>query len=242
MADSSTTTPEYKRSQLLQADAAMNSLQVDIENKRNVNLAAIQKTSDALHRCIDERMRVLRQGIEEEAAESLGLIRERREKFTSLCSKLEHMTPEQSDFTEEQMTEVNRQYTELHCGVVQRIYKTTELCLPTLDKVTNDIESLGQLQSSTIPFIDLTKCSVEDIDVPKGKNSCFMVTLRDSEGRVLGGCADSVKVTVVAIGKGKVHLQEAVVIEEQPTGNYLVKYSPKSITAYQVTTSVHSIV
>ena len=38
------------------------------------------------------------------------------------------------------------------------------------------------------------------------------MTLRDDKGRVLGGCADSIKVTVVATGKGKVHLQETAVI------------------------------
>ena len=124
--------------------------------------------------------------------------------------------------------EINKQYTELQGGIVKLIYKTTEVDLQQIDSVTNTIESLG-----------LTKSSVEDINTPKGKNSSFTVTLRDDEGRVLGGCADSIKVTVVATGKGKVDLQESAVIEEQPTvGNYLVKYSPKSIAAYQVTTLI----
>ena len=238
MADTSTTL-EQKRSQLLQADAAMASLQDDLEKRRDNNLAMIQSTFDALHGSIDERMRVLRQQVEDEATNSLGLIKERREKFKSMCSKLEHMASGDSEFTEEQITEINKQYTELQGGIVRRIYKTTEVDLQQIDSVTNSIESLGQLQSSIIPTISLTKSSVEDINTPKGKNSCFTVTLRDDEGRVLGGCADSIKVTVVATGKGKVHLQETTVIEEQPAvGNYLVKYSPKSIAAYQVTTLI----
>lgn len=236
MADTTSTTPEQKRSQLLQADAAMASLQDDLEKRRDNNLAMIQSTFDALHGSIDERMRVLRQQVEDEATSSLDLIKERREKFKSMCSKLEHMASGDSEFTEEQITEINKQYTELQGGIVRRIYKTTEVSLQQVDSVTNAIESLGQLQSSIIPTISLAKCSVEDVNTPKGKNSSFTVTLRDDEGRVLGGCADSIKVTVVATGKGRVHLQETAVIEEQPAvGNYLVKYSPKSIAAYQVT-------
>ena len=184
-------------------------------------------------------MRVLQQQVKDEATNSLSLIKERREKFKSMCSKLEYMSSGDSEFTEEQITEINKQYTELQGGIVKQIYKTTEVDLQQIDSVTNTIELLGQLRSSIIPTISLTKSSVEDINTPKGKNSSFTVTLRDDEGRVLDGCADSIKVTVVATGKGKVHLQESAVIEEQPAvGNYLVKYSPKSIAAYQVTTLI----
>ena len=242
MADTSTTTPEQKRSQLLQADAAMASLQGDIEKRRDNNLAKIQSTFDTLHRSIDERMHVLKKQVEDEAFNSLGLINERREQFKSMCSKLEHMASQDNEFTEEQITEINKQYTELQGGVVRRIYKTTEVSLQQADSVTNTIESLGQLQSSIIPTVSLTKSSVDDINIPKGKNSSFAVTLRDDEGRVLGGCADSIKVTVVATGKGKIHLQETAIVEEQPAvGNYLVKYSPKSIATYQVTTLISVI-
>ena len=48
MADTSTT-PEQKRSQLLQADAAMASLQDELEKRHDNNLAMIQGTFDALH-------------------------------------------------------------------------------------------------------------------------------------------------------------------------------------------------
>ena len=232
-----TDTPEQKHSRLLEADAAMASLQADIEKRRNGNIDTIQTTFDSLRRCVDERMRTLQKQVEDEAAASLSLINERRDRFKSMCSKLEHMTLGENEFTEEQITEINKQYTELHCGIVRRIYKTTEVEIPQLDLVTNSIESLGQLHSSTIPNIELTKSTVEGINVPKGKNSSFTVTLRDDKGRVLGGCADSIKASVVATGKGKIHLQETATVEEQPSeGNYLVKYSPKSIATYQVTT------
>ena len=49
MADVSTsvsTTPGGKRSQLVQADAAMANLQADIEKRRDNNLAMIQSTFD----------------------------------------------------------------------------------------------------------------------------------------------------------------------------------------------------
>lgn len=230
-------TPEQRRSQLLQADAAMASLQADIERRRDSNLSIIHNTFDALRKCVDERMRVLQQQVQDEADASLSLIKERRETFTSMSSKLEHMVSGDSDFTEEQITEINQQYTELRCGVVTRSYKTTEITLPQLDSVTNGIQSLGQLQSSIIPCVDLTKCSVEDINVPKGKDSSFTITLRDNEGRVLGGCSDSIKVIVVANGKGKIHLQETITIEEHPTtGSYIIKYSPQSVGTYEVTT------
>ena len=236
MADKSTT-PEEKRSQLLQADAAMASLQADVEKRRDNNLDVIQSTFEALRKCVDERIRVLQQEVQDEAAGTLDMIKERREKFKSLSSKLEHMTSGESDFTEEQITEINKQYTELRCNVVERIYKTTEVSVPQLDSITSSIESLGQLQSITIPNIEPTKCTVEDINVPKGKKSSFTVTLRDGDGRVLGGCADSIRVTVMATGKGKIHLQETATVEEQPTtGSYLVKYCPKTIATYQVTT------
>ena len=242
MAHTSTTTPEQKRSQLLQADAAMASLQGDIEKRRDNNLAKIQSTFDTLHRSIDERMHVLKKQVEDEASNSLSLINERREQFKSMCSKLEHMASRDNEFTEEQIAEINKQYTELQGGVVRRIYKTTEVSLQQADSITNTIESLGQLQSSIIPTISLTKSSIDDINIPKGKNSSFIVTLRDDEGRVLGGCADSIKVTVVATGKGKIHLQETAIVEEQPAvGNYLVKYSPRSIATYQVTTLISVI-
>ena len=241
MADT-TSTPEQNRSQLLQADAAMASLQGDIEKRRDNNLAKIQSTFDTIHRSIDERMHVLKKQVEDEASNSLSLINERREQFKSMCSKLEHMASRDNEFTEEQIAEINKQYTELQGGVVRRIYKTTEVSLQQADSVINTIESLGQLQSSIIPTISLTKSSVDDINIPKGKNSSFAVTLRDDKGQVLGGCADSIKVTVVATGKGKVHLQETAIVEEQPAvGNYLVKYSPKSIATYQVTTLISVI-
>ena len=238
MADTSTT-PEQKHSQLLQADATMASLQDELEKRRGNYLAMIQGTFDALYGSIDEQMRVLQQQVEHKATNSLSLIKERREKFKFICSKLEYMSYGDREFTEEQIMEINKQYTELEGGIVRRIYKTTEVDLQQIDSVTNTIESLSQLQSSIIPTISLTKSSVEDINTPKGKNGSFTVTLWDDKGRVLGGCADSIKVTVVATGKGKVHLQETAVIEEQPAvGNYLVKYSPKSISAYQVTTLI----
>ena len=238
MADVSST-PEEKRTQLLQADASMASLQAGIEKRRDDNLAMIQNTFDSLRKCVDERLRVLQQEVQDKAVGTLDMITERREKFKSMCSKLEHMTSGESDFTEEQITEINKQYTELRCNVVERIYKTAEVSIPQLDSITSSIKSLSQLQSMTIPNIELSKCSVDDINIPKGKSSSFTVTLRDDEGRVLGGCADSIKVMVMATGKGKVHLQETAIIEEQlTTGSYLVKYSPKSIATYQVTTSM----
>lgn len=215
----------------------MASLQADLEKKRDNNLATIQNICGALHKSVDERMRVLQQKVEDEAAASIGLIKERRERFKSMRSKLEHLASGESDFTEEQITEINKQYTELHCGVVERIYKTTHVSFPQLDSVKNSVESLGQLQSLTMPTIDLAKCFMEGINIPKGKNSSFTVALRDGEGRVLGGFADSIKVTVVATGKGKIHLQETATVEEQTiAGNYLIKYCPKSIATYQVTT------
>lgn len=237
MSTTTETTTDEKRSHLLQADAAMASLQAGIEERRDNNLAIIQKNCDALHKCVDDRVRTLQQSVQDESAASLKLIKERREKIKSLCSKLEHVTSEESNFTEEQITEINKQYTELHCGVMKRIYKTTQVSLPQLDSITNSIESLGELQSAKIPYIEVAKCSIEGINIPKGKNSSFTVTLRDGEGRVLAGCVDSIKVILAATGKGKVHLQETATIKEQPeAGNYLVRYSPKSVATYQVTT------
>jgi len=233
-----TTTPEEKRSLLLQADAAMASLEADIEERRANNLVIIQKNCDALHKSIEERVRVLRQSVEDEATASLSLIKERREKIKTLCSKLEQVTAEESDFTEEQITEINKQYTELHCGVVKRIYKTTQVSVPQLaiNSITSNIKSLGELQSAAIPLIEVAKCSVEGINIPKGSNSSFTVTLRDGNGRVLGGCADSIKVSIETTSKGKVYLKETATVEEQTeAGNYLVRYSPKSIATYQVT-------
>ena len=74
-------------------------------------------------------MRVLRQQVEDEATNSLSLIKQQREKFKSMCNKLEYMSSGNSEFTEEQITEINKQYTELQGGIVRRIYKTTEVDL-----------------------------------------------------------------------------------------------------------------
>ena len=126
----------------------MASLQDELENRRDNNLAMTQGTFDALHGSIDERMRVLRQQVKDEATNSLSLMKERREKFKSMCSKLEYMSSGDSEFTEEQITEINKQYTELQGGIVKQIYKTTEVDLQQIDSVTNTIELLGQLQSS----------------------------------------------------------------------------------------------
>lgn len=107
------TTTEEKRAQLLQADAAMVNLQADIEQRRDNNLAKIQKTSEALHHSVDEQMRALRQNVLEETANSLILIKERREKLSALAVKLKHIGSGRSRFTEEQITEINQQYAEL---------------------------------------------------------------------------------------------------------------------------------
>jgi len=115
MADVSTTTAEEKRSHLLQSDAAMASLQDDIEKRRNNNLTMIQNTFDVLRKCVDERMRVLQQAVQDEASGTLERIRERREQFRSLCSKLEHVTSGESDCPDEQITEINKKYAQLHC-------------------------------------------------------------------------------------------------------------------------------
>ena len=58
-------------------------------------------------------MCILRQQVEDEATNSLSLIKEQREKFKSMCNKLEYMPSGNSEFTEEQITEINKQYTEL---------------------------------------------------------------------------------------------------------------------------------
>ena len=62
-----------------------------------------------------------------------------------------------------------------------------------------------------MPAIDPTNCSIEDIDVPKGINSSFMLTVRDSEGQVVKEYSSNIKVEVLAVGKG---IYEAVRIEE----------------------------
>ena len=62
-----------------------------------------------------------------------------------------------------------------------------------------------------MPAIDPTNCSVEDIDVPKGKNSSFTLTVRDSEGHVVKEYSSNIKVEVLAVDKG---IYEAVCIEE----------------------------
>jgi len=249
-------TPDQKRSYLLQADAAMVSLQVDIEKRRDNNLSMIQNTCEALHKCVDEQMRLLRKSVEDETEISLSLIRERRQKLATLANKLKDVSLEKSGFTEEQITEINKQYAELQCGIVEDIYKakhtrtnqvplpqldpitriskTTEVFLSQLDSVTTRIESFNEQPAvaRATPCIELNNCSVEGIDVPKGRNSSFTVTLRDSKGKVIKGCANSIKVMVVATGKG---IYEAVHIEELPTGSYLVRYTPKSLGKYQVT-------
>ena len=251
------TTTEEKRSHLLQADAAMANLQADIEQRRDSNLAEIQKTSDALHQGVDEQMRRLRQNVLDETANSLSLIKERREKLNALIIKLKLIGVGRSRFTEEQITELNQQYAELQCGAVEEIYKgrcrtpevslpqldstrtlsptyKTEVILPQLDSMTRRTPSKSPSTSPepVTPGIELSNCTVEDIDVPKGKHSNFILTLRDSERQVLRGCVSYIKVTVLAIGKG---IYEAVRIEQQPNGSYLVSYTPKSLGAsYQV--------
>ena len=252
------TTTEEKRAQLLQADAAMVNLQADIEQRRDNNLAKIQKTSEELHHSVDEQMRALRQNVLEETANSLILIKERREKLSALAVKLQQIGSGRRRFTEEQITEINQQYAELQCGAMEEIYKgrckttevpllqldstvsptyKTEVILPQLDSITRRTPSKSPSKSPSTakspstspepvtPGIELNNCTVEDITVPKGKHSSFSLTLRDSEGQVLRGFVSYIKVTVLAIGKG---IYEAVRIEEQPNGSYLVSYTPKS--------------
>ena len=122
-------------------------------------------------------------------------------------------------------------------STVSPTYKT-EVILPQLDSITRRTPSKSPSKSPSTspepvtPGIELNNCTVEDITVPKGKHSNFLLTLRDSEGQVLRGCVSYIKVTVMAIGKG---IYEAVRIEEQPNGSYLVSYTPKSTgTSYQV--------
>ena len=242
---------EEKRSRLLQADAAMASLQADIEQRRDNNFAKIQQTSDALHSCVDEQIRVLRQNVLDETANSLSLIKQRREKLTALAIKFKQVSSGRSGFTEEQITEINRQYAELQCGAVEEIYqgkcRITEVSLPHLSSSvapvyktevivpqTSRASSKSPSKSPDLPptpAIDLTNCSVEDIDVPKGKNSNFILTVRDIEGQVVKGYSSSIKVEVLAIGKG---IYEAVRTEERPNGSYLVSYTPKHGASYQV--------
>ena len=246
---------EEKRSHLLQADAAMASLQADIEQRRDNNLAKIQQTSDALHSCVDEQIRVLRQNVQDETANSLSLIKQRREKLTALAGKFKQVGSGRSGFTEVQITEINRQYAELQCGAVEEIYQgkcrptevslpylsssvapiyKTEVILPQIDSVTSRSSSKSPSKSPDLPptpAIDLTNCSVEDIDVPKGKNSNFILTVRDSEGQIVKGCSSNIKVEVLAIGKG---IYEAVRTKERPNGSYLVSYTPKHGASYQV--------
>ena len=250
---------EEKRLRLLQADSAMASLQADIEQRRDINLAKIQQTSDALHNCVDEQIRVLRQNVQDETANSLSLIKERREKLTTLASQFKQVGSRRSGYTEEQITEINRQYAELQCGAVEEIYKgkcrptevslphlsstvtpvyKTEVFLPQIDSVTSRTSSKSPSRSPskspdlpTTPAIDPTNCSVEDIDVPKGKNSSFTLTVRDSEGQVVKEYSSNIKVEVLAVGKG---IYEAVRIKERPNGSYLVSYTPKHGASYQV--------
>ena len=75
----------------------------------------------------------------------------------------------------------------------------------------------------TMPAIDPTNCSIEDIDVPKGKNSSFTLTVRDSEGQVVKEYSSNNKVEVLAVGKG---IYETVRIQEQPNGSHLMSYTP----------------
>lgn len=247
------TTIEDKRSRLLQADTAMASLQADIEQRRDNNLAKIQKSCDALHKCVDEQMEALRQNVHDETANSLSLIKERREKLTALANKLRQIGSGRSGFTEEQITEINKQYAELQCGAVEEIYQTrcqtaevslpqlgspiykTEVVLPQLDSISSRTPSRSK-STAERPVVDLNNCSVDDVTVPKGKNSSFTLTLRNSEGQVLKGCSSYIKITVLATGKG---MYEAVRIEEQANGSYLVSYTPKSIGAtYQITVKI----
>ena len=254
-----TTSAEEKRSRLLQDDAAMASLQADIQQRRDTNLAKIQQTSDALHNCVDEQMRVLRQNVHDETTNSLSLIKERREKLLALASKFGLIGSGRSGFTEEQITEINRQYAELQCGAVEEIYRTSDVSLPHMgptaspkfktEVILPQIESVGIRNRSftkspskspskspelpSPPTIDLDNCSIEDINVPKGKNSSFTLTLRDSEKQVVKGCPGYIKVAVRAVGKG---IYEAVGIKEQANGSYLISYAPKHGATYQVLT------
>ena len=237
----------------------MASLQADIEQRRDTNLAKIQQTSDALHNCVDEQMRMLRQNVHDETANSLSLIKERREKLTALASKFRQISSGRSGFTEEQITEINRQLAELQCGAVEEIYRATDVSLPHVgptatptfktEVILPQIESVSiRNRSSTklpskspskspelpaAPTIDLKSCSIEDIDVPKGKNSSFTLTLRDGEKQIVKGCPGYIKVTVLAVGKG---IYEAVGIKEQSNGSYLISYVPKHGATYQVLT------
>ena len=254
-----TTSAEEKRSRLLQDDAAMASLQADIQQRRDTNLAKIQQTSDALRNCVDEQMRVLRQNVHDETTNSLSLIKERREKLLALASKFRLISSGRSGFTEEQTTEINRQYAELQCGAVEEIYRTSDVSLPHMgptasptfktEVILPQIESVGLRNRSftkspskspskspelpSPPTIDLDNCSIEDINVPKGKNSSFTLTLRDSEKQVVKGCPGYIKVAVLAVGKG---IYEAVGIKEQANGSYLISYAPKHGATYQVLT------
>jgi len=223
---------EQRVLELQQADKSMTSLQADLEGRRDESLAQIQAACDALHKCVDERMRVLREKVQEAAAKSLNLVTERRGKLAAISDKLQHS---EGDTTLEQITEIEKQYTELQCGVIKRSYQSTSVSLPGLDGITANIQSLGELQTTLLPAIDLNKCSVEEIDVPKGKNSSFTVILRDERGQMLGGCADLIKVEVVSTGKGRLPTQEIITITESTTGGrYTVKYSPKHVATYKV--------
>ena len=213
--------------ELQQADKSMTSLQADLEGRRDESLAQIQAACDALHKCVDERMRVLQEKVQEAAAKSLNLVTERRGQLAAISDKLQHSEGD------EQITEIEKQYTELQCGVIKRSYQSTSISLPGLDGVTASIQSLGELQPTLLPAIDLSKCSVEEIDVPKGKNSSFTVILRDERGQMLGGCADVIKVEVVSTGKGKLPTQE-IITESTTGGRYTVKYSPKHVATYKV--------
>jgi len=213
-----------------QADSSLASLQLDLEGRRDDSLAQIQAACDTLHKCVDERMRELREKVQEAATKSLNLVAEQRGQLAEISNKLQ-----QGDTAPEQITEIEKQYTELQCGVIKRSYHSTSISLPPLDDVTSTIQSLGQLYTTTLPAIDLTKCSVEEIDVPKGKNSSFSVVLRDGRGQMLGGCADVIKVEVVSASKGKFPVQEIITIAESTTGgSYTVKYSPKHVATYKV--------
>ena len=194
------TTIEDKRSRLLQADTAMASLQADIEQRRDNNLAKIQKSCDALHKCVDEQMEALRQNVHDETANSLSLIKERREKLTALANKLRQIGSGRSGFTEEQITEINKQYAELQCGAVEEIYQTrcqtaevslpqlgspiykTEVVLPQLDSISSRTPSRSK-STAERPVVDLNNCSVDDVAVPKEKKGClFSGTGPDDSG------------------------------------------------------------
>ena len=89
-------------------------------------------------------------------------------------------------------------------STVTPVYKT-QVFLPQIDSVTSRTSSKSPSKSPdlpTTPAIDPTNCSVEDIDVPKGINSSFTLTVRDSERQVVKEYSSNIKVEIPAVGKG----------------------------------------